>query len=108
MAANAAIHPWTRTADGVRLTVRLTPRAGRDGFGGVRTDAEGVPHLVARVTAPPVDGAANNALIKLVAQSVRVPKSAVTLISGAGARIKILEIAGDPGTIESRLSALTS
>ncbi len=95
--------PWQRTAAGLRLTVRLTPRGGRDALGGVRRDKAGRAQLLARVSSPPVEGAANAALVKLVAKTLGVPKSAVTLASGQTARIKTLEIAGDPSALERAL-----
>jgi uncharacterized protein (TIGR00251 family) len=98
--------PWQRTATGLRLTVRLTPRGGRDALGGVRRDQAGRAQLLARVSAPPVEGAANAALVKLVAKTLGVPKSAVTLASGQTARIKTLEIAGDPSALGRALKAL--
>lgn len=78
----------------VRLTVRLTPRGGRDAVEGWVSDAAGRPVLKARVAAAPVDGAANEALIALIARSVGRPKGKVRLVSGAGARIKQIEIEG--------------
>jgi uncharacterized protein (TIGR00251 family) len=98
--------PWQRTATGLRLTVRLTPRGGRDALGSVRRDQAGRAQLLARVSSPPVEGAANAALVKLVAKTLGVPKSAVTLASGQTARIKTLEIAGDPAILEQALKAL--
>ena len=98
--------PWQRTATGLRLTVRLTPRGGRDALGGMRRDQAGRAQLLARVSPPPVDGAANAALVKLVAKTLGVPKSAVTLASGETARVKTLEIAGDPSALERALNAL--
>ncbi len=77
-------------SDGVVVTVRLTPRSSRDAIEGVT--GEGV--IRARVTAPPVDGAANAALIKLVARSLGVPRSRVSLVGGASSRVKRLRIAG--------------
>jgi uncharacterized protein len=74
--------------------VRVTPRASRDAF------AAGTPeHFAARLAAPPVDGAANDALIPLVAKAFGVPKRAVTLLSGDTARLKRLAIAGDPDAL---------
>lgn len=105
MAADPGL-PWRRTAAGVRLAVHLTPRAGRDALGGVREAAPGRPCLVARVTAPPAGGAANAALIALLAKALGVPKSAVTLTAGATSRLKTLEIAGDPGCLAAALEAL--
>jgi uncharacterized protein YggU (UPF0235/DUF167 family) len=98
--------PWQRTATGLRLTVRLTPRGGRDVLGGVRRDQAGRAQFLARVSPPPVDGAANTALVRLVAKALGVPKSAVAITSGETARIKTLEIAGDPATLERALKAL--
>jgi hypothetical protein len=98
--------PWSRTASGLRLTVRLTPRGGRDALGGLRAGEAGRVQLLARVASPPVEGAANAALIKLVAKTLGVPKSAVTIAFGETARIKTLEIAGDPDRLERALKAL--
>lgn len=72
-----------------RLTVRLTPRASREEIAGER---DGV--LLVRVTAPPVDGAANEALVRLLAKALRVPKGAVRIISGATSRTKAVEVDG--------------
>ncbi len=98
--------PWQRTATGLRLTVRLTPRGGRDALGGVRRDQAGRAQLLARVSAPPVEGAANAALVRLLAKALNVPKSAVAITSGETARIKTLEIAGDPTILEQALKRL--
>lgn len=98
--------PWSRTATGLRLTVRLTPRGGRDTLGGIRRDETGRAQLLARVANPPVEGAANAALIKMIAKYLGVPKSAITLVSGETARVKVLEIDGDPATLDQTLGAL--
>lgn len=73
-----------------RVTVRLQPRASRDEILG--WNEEDV--LRVRVQAPPVDGAANAALVRLLAKAIGVPKSRVTLVSGATARNKIIEVDG--------------
>lgn len=78
----------------LRLTVRLTPRGGRDAVEGWARDENGRPYLKVRVTAPPVDGAANAALEKLIAKALKRPKSAVRIVSGEQARVKQLEIDG--------------
>lgn len=98
--------PWSRTATGLRLMVRLTPRAGRDALGGLREIEPDQPLLLARVAAPPLEGAANAALIKLVAKALGLPKSAVAITAGETSRIKALEIAGDPEALEAALEAL--
>jgi hypothetical protein len=69
----------------------VTPRATRDAFLPGTAD-----HFAARLAAPPVEGAANAALIPLVAKAFGIPKRAVTLIAGDTARLKRLAIAGDP------------
>jgi uncharacterized protein YggU (UPF0235/DUF167 family) len=75
--------------------VRVTPRASREAL--LRGTAE---HFAARLTAPPVEGAANDALLALVARQFGVAKRAVTLIAGEAARIKRLRIAGETRTLE--------
>ena len=76
------------------LTVRLTPRAGADRIEGWAADAAGRPVLKVRVAAPPVEGAANAALIALLAKQLKRPKSAISLLTGDTARIKRLQIDG--------------
>jgi uncharacterized protein len=84
------------------LSIRLTPRADRDAL--AAPAAPGEP-LRARVTAAPVDGQANAALIKLVAKSLGVPKSRVTLLRGQAARDKVVRVEGlSPADAHARLS----
>jgi len=78
----------------LRLIVRLTPRGGRDAVEGWARDADGRPYLKARVAAPPLDGAANAALEKLIAKALMRPKGAVRVVAGGQARVKQLEIDG--------------
>jgi uncharacterized protein len=85
-------------ASSVRLTIRLTPGAGVDRVDGVVDGA-----LRARVAARAVEGAANEALIRLVAASLGVPRSRVALVRGATARVKVIEVAGvDPALVRER------
>jgi len=77
------------TATEVRFAVRLTPRGGADRIDGV---AEGV--LRARVAAPAVDGAANHALMRLLADELGVAPSAVRLVAGTAARRKLVAVDG--------------
>lgn len=76
------------------LAVRLTPRGGRDAVDGWALDADGRPYLKVRVASPPVDGAANAALLAFLAKSLKVPRSAVRLTAGDTARLKRLELNG--------------
>lgn len=85
--------PWRETADGVDLTVRLTPRGGRSGVIGVQ-EYDGQPCLGLRVAAPPVEGAANAALVAWLAKALGLPRGAVTLVAGDRSRVKRLRIAG--------------
>ena len=71
------------------LDVRVIPRAGRTGFGGLRDGA-----LLVRLAAAPVDGAANDELIALIAKALRIPKRDITIVSGERARSKRIRIAG--------------
>lgn len=76
------------------LAVRLTPRGGRDAAEGWALDAEDRPYLKVRVASPPVDGAANAALIAFLSKSLKVPRSAIRLAAGETARVKRLELDG--------------
>ena len=89
----AAIFDVTPT--GIRLSVRVTPGASRDGISGIAADADGGKYLKIMVTAPAEGGKANAAVIKLLSKAWKVPKSAITVASGATGRRKTLIIAGD-------------
>ncbi|MBA8832981.1 MULTISPECIES: DUF167 domain-containing protein [Rhizobium] len=98
--------PWSLFDDHLRLAVRLTPNGGRDAIDGIEADGEGETFLKARVTAVPEKGKANKALILLIAKSVRIPKSSVSLVSGETARKKILRIDGDPEDLVIKLETV--
>ena len=76
------------------LAVRLTPRGGRDAVDGWALDGDGRPYLKVRVASPPVDGAANAALVVFLAKTLKIPRSAVRLVAGDTARVKRLELDG--------------
>ena len=78
----------------IRLAVRLTPRGGRDAIDGWARDEKGQPYLKARVSAPPVDGTANAALVALIAKAFKVSRGSVRIAAGDQSRVKILEIEG--------------
>jgi uncharacterized protein (TIGR00251 family) len=96
--------PWRETTDGVELAVRLTPRGGTARIEGV-AEWHGHPCLKVRVPAPPVEGAANDALVAFLAKSLALPRSAVTLVAGDRARVKRLRLTGED--IAVRLAELT-
>jgi uncharacterized protein len=72
-----------------RLTVRLTPRSGRDEVSDYRDDV-----LLVRVTAPPVEGAANEALVALLAKALGLPRANVVIAHGHGSRTKVVDVLG--------------
>jgi uncharacterized protein len=84
----------------VRFTIRLTPRASTEGVTGER---DGVWQV--RVTAPPVDGAANEALLRLLAKRLRVLRSALRIAIADTARTKVIEVEGlDDADARERLA----
>lgn len=97
--------PYTPVNGGVRLALRLTPRAAKNGVDGVVQDAEGRPLLKLRLVAPPVDGAANEALIAYLAKTLSLRKADITIRSGETGRVKILHLAGDSAEIIRKLDA---
>ena len=92
---------WSPDPAGLRIAVRVTPRTSREAFGG-----SGAEHFAARLTAPPVEGAANAALVQLVARSFGVPKRAVTLVAGDTSRIKRLRVEGDTAALAQTAASL--
>lgn len=88
-----------------RLTVRVQPKASADRLDGWGEDESGRPFLKLRVRALPEDGAANAAAEALVAKALRLPKSAVRVVTGGKNRLKGLEIEG-PEDLPARISRL--
>jgi uncharacterized protein (TIGR00251 family) len=77
------------TPSGVRIRLRVQPRAARTEVAGEHGDA-----LRVRVTAPPVDGAANKAVVRLLAEQLRVPASTIRVVAGETGRTKVVEVEG--------------
>jgi uncharacterized protein YggU (UPF0235/DUF167 family) len=100
--------PFRPRNDGVDLFVRLTPKAAMDRLEGIETSADGRSHLKARVRAVPENGAANQALERLVAKALGVPRSAVSVAAGGTARLKTLRVLGDPAALAKAIEALSS
>ncbi|MBD3846065.1 hypothetical protein GGC47_004379 [Bosea sp. OAE752] len=103
--SKAASPFWRETPSGVQVSVRLTPRGGRDALDGVETLADGRAVLKARVRAAPSEGEANAALVALVAKEFGLPRSQVTIAAGATARLKTVALQGDPAVLAARLRA---
>ncbi|RCK44083.1 hypothetical protein TH25_20290 [Thalassospira profundimaris] len=92
---------------GIRLYLRLTPKASRNNVGGVHQDADGQCRLKATVTTVPENGKANEALVKLLAKTAKWPKSAIEIVSGQTDRNKVLTIAGDATQIMAQINIWT-
>lgn len=88
------------------MDLRVTPNVGADRLDGVERRDDGSVVLRVRVAAVADKGRANAAAIALIAKSVGVTKSAVTLIAGETARLKTIEIAGDGAALAAKLEAL--
>lgn len=87
----------------VRLSIQVTPNARRSEVGGI---AEGVLRI--RLQAPPVDGKANEALVRFLADALGLPKNAVAVVAGHASRRKIVEINGSGMTGPQLVAALSA
>jgi uncharacterized protein YggU (UPF0235/DUF167 family) len=99
---------WTPVTGGLKLKVRVTPRGGRDAVEGLGADAGEAPHVKLRVAAAPVDGDANDAVVRLLAKWLGVPKSKIEVISGATMRLKTVLVGGDPQALAQRCQTLVA
>jgi hypothetical protein len=89
----------SETPGGTIVEVRVMPRAGRTRLAGVRGGA-----LLVQLTAAPVEGAANDALVALLAERLDVPRRAISILSGARSRTKRVRVQGVPaGVVRERL-----
>jgi uncharacterized protein (TIGR00251 family) len=95
--------PWKALAGSLQVSVRATPKGGRDSIDGVVELADGQAALKVRVRAAPADGEANEAIMRMLAKAVGVPPRAVTLLQGAAARNKTFRIEGDPARLAAAL-----
>ena len=84
---------------GVRLEVKVQPRSSRNQIVGEQNGA-----LKIKLTAPPVDGEANAALIDFLASCLKIPRKDINLVKGDASRLKLVEIAGlHPDELRARL-----
>ncbi len=81
--------PFTPTPTGTRIRIRVQPRASHN-----RVEGTHGGRLKIRLTAPPVEGAANNALIAFLADLLDVPKRDITIVQGHRGREKVVEVEG--------------
>jgi uncharacterized protein len=103
---NASDKPWTVAADGIVVTVRLTPKGGRDAFDGTARLHDGRTVVKARVRPRAFEGAANAALIVFMADALGVAPRDVNVVAGATARIKRLKVAGDGAALAAALARI--
>ena len=98
--------PWRERAGGLDLRVRVTPRASRDAIEGLATLADGTSVLKLRIRAVPAEGAANEAVRRLLAKALRIPAGLVTVSAGATARIKSISIAGESSGLAASFASI--
>ena len=98
--------PLVPARDGLKLAVRLTPRAKADRLLGVAATAEGRRVVRASVTAPPEDGRTNEALLQLLARLWQLSRRDLAIVAGTTSRHKTVSVAGDPRQLAGRLGAL--
>ncbi len=97
--------PIEAVADGVRLRLRVTPKASRNAVAGLADTAAGGKALKVTVTAVPEGGKANEAVVRLLAKAWKLPRTSLTVVAGATDRNKIVHVAGDPAALMRRLRA---
>jgi len=91
--------PIHDTAAGATFAVRVHPRAKKNAITGEVSDA-----LKLALTAPPIDGRANDACVEFFANLLKVPRSSVTIASGASSRNKVIRVAGlSAGEVRRRM-----
>jgi len=95
------------TAEGLKVAIRLTPRAGRNAIAAEVAEGPGGPAFRAQVTAAPTGGAANTALIALLAKTWRLPKSTIEIAAGAKDRNKTVLLRGDAAALRAGIEAWT-
>ncbi len=95
-------------AEGVSLSVRLTPKGGRDAVDGFETLSDGSRVLAVRVRAVPQDGEANRALTRVLAKALDVSMSRIAVTKGATSRVKVLTIMGETDTLMRRVAGLVT
>jgi uncharacterized protein len=103
----AAGEPWRKTAEGVVVACRLTPRGGRDAIDGVAELADKTLVLAARVRNAPQGGEANAALCALLADRLGARASQARVVGGSKSRVKQVAVSGDPAALIARLEALS-
>jgi uncharacterized protein YggU (UPF0235/DUF167 family) len=100
--------PWRYSAQGISVTLRVTPRGGRDDIDGLERLADGRVVVKLRVRAIADGGEANRAVTELLAKALGVPKARVRIQSGTTSRLKQIAVDGDPAKLGDALRRLTA
>lgn len=100
-----SLYPWRPVKDGVMLHISLTPKSSRDAVGEIVDSPSGCV-LKVKVRALPDKGLANQAVVKVLAKWLGVPKSSLELASGSRSRLKSIKISGNVANITKRLETL--
>ena len=93
---------FTETAQGITFPVRVVPRASRSEIAGEFDGA-----LRVRLAAPPVDGAANRELIRLLAKELKLPQNAVDIVTGSASKSKTVRIRNVSDDVRERLKSFS-
>jgi hypothetical protein len=93
---------WRSGPEGITLRVKVQPQARRPGIGGLAPGVDG-PRLRLAVTEPAEDGRANRAACTLLATALGLPAAAVSLLQGAAAREKLVQVSGDAEALAARM-----
>src|ERR1700759_3150867 len=104
----SSMNPWRYSPGGISVSLRVTPRGGRDDIDGIETLANGRSVVKVRVRAIADGGEANRAVTELLATSLGVSKTSVRLLSGVTSRMKQVAVDGDPKRLGDALRNLTS
>jgi uncharacterized protein len=99
------VTPFQASAAGVRVRLKVTPKAKRNQIGGLLDEPDGGKALKVSVTTAPEDGKANDAVIALLAREWGVAKSAISVVMGATDRRKLVEIRGSPEDLLTKLQS---
>jgi len=97
--------PFEQCSAGLRVRVRLTPKAARTAIRGIEADAAGRVQLKVQVTAVPEKGKANAAMLKVLAKAWSLPVRDLSVLLGQTHREKVILVAGEPSALMARLAA---
>src|ERR1700742_3166088 len=100
--------PWRYSPDGISVSLRVTPRGGRDDIDDVETLANGRSVVKVRVRAIAEGGEANRAVTELMAKALGVPRARVKILSGVTSRLKQVAVGGYPKSLGDSLRKLTA